>query len=166
VGVKKVEFSGEVPRGVEAVYGALTSPEFWSSYAQDNSLAPPRFTRSEEGGGSVTTMASTVSVSDARAKSFVGDSADVTATTRWDPGPAPYRGDLRVDVAARQKADVAGTVRLEASGPTSTRLSFAGQLNVRIPFVGGAVEGQAVKYVPQGFANLAAKLTSWLPAGS
>jgi len=162
--VKKVDFTGEVPRSVEDVYAAFTSAGFWSSYAQENHLSPPQFDLTEENGGQVTRMRSTVAVNQPQARSFIGDNAAVTATTRWSPRPAPYQGDLGVDVNAKAKADLAGTLRLEAAGESSTRLTFNGTLNVRIPFVGGMVEGQALKYVPQAFDNLSRKLSSWQPA--
>ena len=158
--MKKVEFSGEVARSPEDVYAALTSPAFWSSYAQEHQLAAPQVDATDEGGATVVRMSSTVKAP-AQARTFVGDSAAVTTTTRW---ASRASGDLRVDVVAKQKADLTGTVALAPAGD-GTRLSFAGELNVRVAFLGGVAEGQAVKYVPQAFEDLARKLTSWRQAG-
>lgn len=154
--MKKVEFSGEVARSPEDVYAALTAPEFWRSYAQQHRLAAPQVETVEEGGATVVRMSSTVNAP-AQAKAIVGDTAAVSTTTRWT---SPTNGDLRVDVAAKQKADVTGTVTLQPSG-TGTRLGFVGELNVRVAFIGGMVEGQAMRYVPQAFEDLARRLNAW-----
>ncbi|RZS86859.1 uncharacterized protein DUF2505 [Motilibacter rhizosphaerae] len=154
--MKKVDYSGEVPRSPEDVYAALTSPEFWRSYATSHRLAAPTVETVQEGGATVTRMSSRVGVP-SQARALAGDSADVSTTTRWS---TPSAGDLRVDVAAKQKADVTGTITLTPAA-SGTRLAFSGELNVRVPFLGGVAEGQAVKYVPQAFADLAKTLTSW-----
>ena len=154
--MKKVEFSGEVARSPEDVYAALTSPEFWRSYAQSHGLAAPTVSTTEERGLTVTRMSTQISVP-AQARTLAGDTADVSTTTRWT---TPSAGDLRVDIQAKQKADVTGVVRLDPSG-TGTRLSFSGELAVRVAFLGGVAEGQAMKYVPQAFDDLAKRLQAW-----
>ena len=154
--MKKVDFSGEVARTPQDVYAALTSPEFWRSYAEANKLAAPQVETVQEGGATVTRMSTTVAVP-SQARPLAGDSADVSTSTRW---ASPAAGDLRVNVVAKHKADVSGTIRLEPAGD-GTRLSFAGELNVRVPFLGGVAEGQAVKYVPEAFEDLARRLASW-----
>lgn len=154
--MKKVEFSGEVARTPVDVYAALTSPEFWRDYAVANKLAAPQVETVDEGGVTVTRSTMTVPVS-GQAAALAGNSADISTVTRWTTSTA---GDVRVDVAAKQKADVTGTIRLESAG-AGTRLTFAGELHVRVAFLGGVAEGQAVKYVPEAFENLASRLTAW-----
>ncbi|RKS77503.1 uncharacterized protein DUF2505 [Motilibacter peucedani] len=154
--MKKVDYSGEVARTPDDVYAALTSPEFWRSYAEANKLPAPQVETVDEGGATVTRSSMTVPVP-SQARALAGDSAAVSTTTRWASRSA---GDVRVDVVAKHKADVTGTVRIEPA-PAGSRLSFAGELNVRVAFLGGVAEGQAVKYVPQAFADLARRLAAW-----
>ena len=154
--MRKVEFSGEVARTPDDVYAALTSPEFWRDYVTANRLPAPQVEMVEEGGATVIRSSMTVPVP-SQARALAGDSAAVSTNARWT---SPSTADLRVDVAAKQKADIVGSVRLEPSG-SGTRLTFAGQLAVRVAFLGGVAEGQAVKYVPQAFEDLARRLATW-----
>ena len=154
--MKKVEFSGEVARTPEEVYAALTSPDFWRDYAKSSRLSSAEVTSTAEGAGHVVRMSATVPTP-SQARALAGDSADVRTEARW---ASPSAGVLRVDVVAKKKADVVGTISITPAG-AGTRLGFSGELNVRVPFLGGTIEGQVVKYVPSAFDDLARQLAAW-----
>jgi len=83
-------------------------------------------------------------------KSMVGETIETVQTERWGPPGADgsRRGDFHVQVKG-QPATVTGEVRLQPNGG-GTRQTLAGDVRVKIPFIGKRIEPEIAKALRAG----------------
>jgi len=101
----------------------------------------------------------------AAVRSFLGDTLTLLQDIRWRPAAADggRTGTLALTVKGMPaKADVAIDLR---PGGRGTLVDFVGQFTIKVPFVGGKLEGQAAPALLEGFGVQQRVGDEWLAAG-
>lgn len=93
---------------------------------------------------------------------FVGRSADITMIFRWE-GPSAadaWRGLVDVGVKGLPvKVDARCVLEPVSAG---ARADYSGDLEVKIPLVGGKVEKMVAPFIAEAFAGIERRAQAWL----
>jgi hypothetical protein len=83
------------------------------------------------------------------AKALVGPEIEILQTERWPPSSSGVRvADLRMEIPGKP-GQLVGTVTLRPDGAGTTEI-IAGELKVKIPFLGGKLEAEIAKGLREG----------------
>ena len=120
-----------------AVYAMITDPAFQEQRAQAGSPIRAESAVAPSGSGATVSVFRQMSIDPPGfIKNFVGDSIGIQETQTWT---SPTTATLLVEIL-KQPGDVKGTVRLSESGG-STVVTVDAEIAVKVPLVGGKVEG-------------------------
>lgn len=120
-----------------AVYAMITDPAFQEQRSQAGNPIRAESAVAPTGSGATVSVFRQMSIDPPGfIKNFVGDSIGIQETQTWT---SPTTATLLVEIL-KQPGDVKGTVRLSESG-ASTVVTVDAEIAVKVPLVGGKVEG-------------------------
>lgn len=120
-----------------AVYAMITDPAFQEQRSQAGNPIRAESAVAPTGSGATVSVFRQMSIDPPGfIKNFVGDSIGIQETQTWT---SPTTATLLVEIL-KQPGDVKGTVRLSESGG-STVVTVDAEIAVKVPLVGGKVEG-------------------------
>ena len=120
-----------------AVYAMITDPAFQEQRSQaGNPIRAESAVAPTGSGATVSVFRQMSNDPPGFIKNFVGDSIGIQETQTWT---SPTTATLLVEIL-KQPGDVKGTVRLSESG-ASTVVTVDAEIAVKVPLVGGKVEG-------------------------
>lgn len=120
-----------------AVYAMITDPAFQEQRSQAGSPIRAESAVATTGNGATISVFRQMAIDPPGfIKNFVGDSIGIQETQTWT---SPTTATLLVEIL-KQPGDVKGTVRLSESG-ASTVVTVDAEIAVKVPLVGGKVEG-------------------------
>jgi Protein of unknown function (DUF2505) len=96
------------------------------------------------------------------AKALVGPEIEILQTEQWQPPSASgvRVADLRIEMPGKP-GHLIGTVTLRPEGNGTTEI-IAGELKVKVPFLGGRLETEIAKGLRAGIRSEGKVGTSWL----
>lgn len=96
-------------------------------------------------------------------KRFVGNGIELHMTEKWGPASADgsRTADLNLKVSGLP-AQASGQVILTATGTDTCEVTYAGDLKVSIPLIGGKIEGMAVSSVDRALELERQATVEWL----
>ena len=120
-----------------AVYAMITDPAYQEQRSQAGSPLRAESSVTPTAGGATISVFRQMAIDPPGfIKSFVGDSIGIQETQTW---AGPTEADLLVEIL-KQPGGVKGTLRLSESG-SSTVVTVDAEIAVKVPLVGGKVEG-------------------------
>ena len=138
----KVHYDKNVPADPAGLFGMLTNEEFLRGYAATGAV---EFDVNIHRGDGVTTTRVSRTLPTAKmpsiARRFVGPTIDLVEIVTWSMvSEQTWHGDAAADIAVSGRdARFRGRTAIEPAGP-GTRYSLAGDVVIKVPLVGGAVE--------------------------
>lgn len=151
---------------VEKVHAALTNADYWAFIAEKLSPEPGsvhEFT--EANGGAVATLFEILPMGllPEAVRAMISQSLKVkrvvtVAGLEGDKATASYTADVK-----GTPVDFRGTIDITGAGE-STSLTYANEVDVKIPFMGPAIEPKVAEALGELFANEGALTNEWIAA--
>jgi hypothetical protein len=159
----KIELQHEFYASVGSVEDALVDARFWAQLRLPD-VALPVVVGS--GADHIELAMEWAGTLDALGRRIAGTD-QVTWSQTIDLDRSSHRGTLSIVSSLRVDVSCRGTFRLEPTADgTSTRRTFAGELKVKVPFVGGQAERKLAPGIRSRLDAEAAALADWLAVQS
>lgn len=144
-----------------AVYAMITDPAYQEQRSQAGNPVRAESSVSPTGAGATISVFRQMAIDPPGfIKSFVGDTIGIQETQTWT---SPTTADLLVEIL-KQPGDVRGTLRLAESG-ASTVVTVEAQIAVKVPLMGGKVEGYIAGILDRLLAKDEQIGKAWLAGG-
>jgi hypothetical protein len=144
-----------------AVHAMVTDPVYQEQRAQAGSPIRAESSVSTGPGGTTISVFRLMAIDPPGfIKNFVGDSIGIQETQTWT---SPAEASLLVEIL-KQPGDVRGTIRLTESG-AATVVTVEAQIAVKVPLIGGKVEGYVAGIVDRLLDKDEELGKAWLAGG-
>jgi hypothetical protein len=141
-----------------ALFALLTDPAFQEDKARALGALAATCTRADAPGGAVV-----LTLVETRTPSWLAGESRTSFVTRWDPAALTGRWTLVVH-GQEARSRSSGTSRIADAGAGRSRLHVGGEIEVRVPLLGGAIERKVVAGITAGQVREAALIRRRLAA--